>query len=73
MNTLIQKANKSLLNQEPVVVFPIEVWNKIQHKIEEMQEDLEMYNSKSYKKDIACSRKSKKLYSNKEAREALGL
>ncbi|MDQ3075577.1 MAG: hypothetical protein M3Q34_00410 [bacterium] len=73
MNTLIAKSNRSILNQKPVVVFPVAVWDKMREKIDEMQEDLEMYTSVNYKKSIAQARKSKKLYSSSEARKILGL
>ncbi|MEK9181821.1 MAG: hypothetical protein AAB786_02255 [Patescibacteria group bacterium] len=40
---------------------------------EDMQEDLEMYNSVNYKKSIARARKSKKFYTSSELYKKLGL
>jgi hypothetical protein len=42
-------------------------------KEKEIEEDKEMYNSKNYKKNIAISRASKKIYTNTQVRKMLGL
>jgi hypothetical protein len=73
MDTLMIKGRAFDLNQKPVVVFPVAIWEKMQDRIKEMQEDLEMYNSINYRKSITRSRKSKKLYSSQEARKILSL
>jgi hypothetical protein len=73
MDALIKKVNTGVFNSKPVVVMPISVWDKIHERIEEMQENLEMYMSENYKKNIARSRASKKIYTSKEVRKKLAL
>ena len=50
MNTLTQKAQTLKLGKNSVVVLPVSVWDTLRGKMEEMQEDIEMYTSKNYKK-----------------------
>ena len=73
MDALMKKVNISIFNRKPMVIMPASVWDKMREEIEEMQENLEMYMSKNYKKSIARARGSKKLYSGKEAYKKLGL
>lgn len=40
---------------------------------EDMQEDMEMYNSANYRKSIARARKSKKFYTSSQLYKKLGL
>ena len=69
----MKKAQIFKLGKSPVVVLPTEVWEKIQNKFEQMQEDLEMYNSFNYRKAIARARKSKKFYTPQQVHKKLGL
>jgi len=73
MDALIKKVNTSVFNSKPVVVMPVSVWDKMRERIEEMQEDLEMYMSDNFKKNITRSRNSKKIYTSNQARKKLGL
>jgi hypothetical protein len=73
MDALIKKVNTGIFNSKPVVVMPVSVWDKMREGIEEMQEDLEMYMSDKFKKNIAISRASKKVYTSTQARKKLGL
>ncbi len=73
MNTLLKKINIGTLNRKPVVVIPTNTWEKMRAKFEEMQEDLEMYASVSYRKSIAQARNSKKFYTSQQAYKKLGL
>lgn len=73
MNTLMQKAQILKLGKNPVVVLPVSTWETIREKIEDMQEDLEMYVSKNYKKSIARARGSKRFYSSEDVYKKLGL
>jgi len=73
MNTLMKQINIGTLNRKPVVVLPANIWEKMQAKFNEMQEDLEMHASVSYKKSIIRARSSKKLYTSSEARKKLNL
>jgi len=73
MDALIKKVNTGVFNSKPVVVMPISVWDKMRGKIDEMQEDLEMYMSENYKKNILKSRASKKIYTSDQVRKKLGL
>lgn len=76
MDALMKKVNISMFNRKPVVVMPARVWDKMREGIEEMQENLEMYMSESYKKSIARARKDikhGKAYSSSQARRKLNL
>lgn len=73
MDALIKKVNTGVFDSKPVVVMPLTVWDKMRERIDEMQEDLEMYMSDNYKKNIAKSRASKKFYTSDQARKELGL
>ncbi len=73
MNTLIKKINIGTLEDKPVVMMSADIWEKMQAKFLEMQEDLEMYTSKTYKKSITRARNSKKFFTSSEARKKLGL
>jgi hypothetical protein len=57
------------IGKNPVVIIPLDQWPFVERALE----DYEMYNSKSFKKQIAKSRASKKWYSSSEARKMLGL
>ncbi len=72
MNTLIKKLNVGILNKRPVVVMPTDIWDKIRTRFEEMEEDLEMYASVNYRKNIARARASKKSYSSEQVYKKLG-
>jgi len=69
----MKKVNTGVFNSKPVVVMPLTVWDKMRERIDEMQEDLEMYMSDNYKKKIAISRASKKFYTSTQIRKELGL
>ena len=58
---------KSTIGKKPVVVVPLEEWNKI----ESVLEDLEMMSSAAYQKKIATTRKEKRLYSSAEIKKLL--
>ena len=73
MNTLVKKVNIGTLNRRPVVVMPAHTWDKMRAKFEEIQEDLEMYNSVNYRKSIARARNSKKSYTSLQLYKKLGL
>ncbi len=72
MDALMKKVNTGVFNSKPVVVMPLTVWDKMRERIDEMQEDLEMYMSDNYKKNIAISRASK-VYTSAQAKKKLGL
>ncbi len=73
MNTLIKKINIGTLNRKPVVIIPTDAWDKMRARFEDMQEDLEMYNSVNYRKSIARARASKKFYTSGQVYKKLGL
>lgn len=55
------------LGKNPVVVLPLEFWEKIEDKLEY----LEMMESQALAKKIARVRKEKKLYSSSEVKKML--
>ena len=67
--TLLGKVNTQKIGEKPVVILPIKLWQVIEDKLEE----LEMFNSKSFRRKIAKARKEKTLYSSREARKMLAV
>lgn len=67
---VLEKANKEIRKiggKKPLVVLPLEIWERIQDQLEEN----DMANSKTYLKKIARARKEKKLYSSKQVKKLL--
>lgn len=50
---------KTKIGKEPVVVLPIKKWREIENALE----DMEMYTSEKFRKDIEKARKEKKVIS----------
>ncbi|KKQ19814.1 MAG: hypothetical protein US33_C0024G0009 [Parcubacteria group bacterium GW2011_GWC1_36_9] len=73
MDALMKKINIGTLNRKPVVIIPTDAWDKMRARFEDMQEDLEMYNSVNYKKSIARARASKKSYTSEQVYKKLDL
>jgi PHD/YefM family antitoxin component YafN of YafNO toxin-antitoxin module len=57
------------IGKKPVVIVPLEYWEKIEEKLE----DIEILNSKNLKRKIEKARKERKVYSSKEVKRILGL
>lgn len=64
---LLNKTTEQKLGKNPVVVLPLNIWQKI----ESLLEDAEMTRSKNLVKKIAKSRTQKKLYSSQEVKNIL--
>ncbi len=55
----MKKAQVFKIGKNPVVVLPIETWEKISDRVNMLEEHYQMSNSKKYKKDITDARVSK--------------
>lgn len=55
----MKKAQVFKLGKNPVVVLPVETWEKISGRVSMLEEYYQMSNSKKYKNDIANARASK--------------
>jgi hypothetical protein len=70
---LKKEAKFTKIGKEPVVIFPIKIWNTMNERIEMLEEYYSMGVSKKYKKDIALARKSKNEISSNLLYKKLGL
>lgn len=60
MNTLTKKAQIFKIGKSPVVVLPVDAWEKISDRVSVLEEYYQMSLSQKYRKDIANARLSKK-------------
>ncbi len=63
----IKRTDIIKLGENPMVVLPLKVWNKLEDRIE----DLEMEESKKLAKKISTARSSSKLYAISEVKKLL--
>jgi len=69
LSTLLSKTKIQKIGKAPVVVLPLNTWEKIGEYIE----NLEMMQSRSLRKKIAKARSEKKIYSSYQVKNFLGL
>jgi len=69
LSTLLSKTKIQKIGKAPVVVLPLNTWEKIWEYIE----NLEMMQSRSLRKKIAKARSEKKIYSSYQVKNFLGL
>lgn len=64
----LKKPDVLKIGQTPVVLVPLMLWKEFENRLE----DLEMAQSPSFRKNIAKSRREKKLYSSQAVKKMLG-
>lgn len=67
VSKILENCRTQKIGGKPVVVLPLEIWKKIEDKLE----DSEMSGLENIRRKVAKARKEAKLYSASEAKKAL--